>query len=59
MVVIVDNVIAKMEDGGDEVIVNTAKVIGRDIEELLRCSGFQFFYTTRRLVIDCYYAAVL
>ena len=40
MIVIVDNVTAKNE-GGDEVIVKTAKGIERDIKDLLRCSCFQ------------------
>ena len=40
MVVIVDNVTAKNEEGGDEVIVKTWKGIERDIKDLLRCSGF-------------------
>ena len=41
MVVIVDNVTAKNEEDGDEVIVKTAKGIEPDIKNLLRCSGFQ------------------
>jgi hypothetical protein len=49
MIVIVDNVTAKNEEGGDEMIVETAKGIEQDIKELLRCSGFQFF-ATRRLI---------
>lgn len=52
MIVIVDNVTAKNEEGGDEMIVKTAKGIERDIKELLRCSSFQIS-ATRRLVIDC------
>ena len=36
MVVIVDNVTSKNEEGGDEVIVKAAKGIERDIEDLLR-----------------------
>jgi hypothetical protein len=49
MVVIVDNVTARNEEGGDEVIVKIAKGIEWDIKNLLRCSGFQSFYseTTR------------
>ena len=35
MVVIVDNVTSKNEEGGDEVIVKAAKGIERDIEDLL------------------------
>lgn len=52
MIVIVDNVTAKNEEGGDEVVMKTAKGIERDIKDLLRCSIFLFFIT-RRLVIDC------
>ena len=36
MVVIVDNVTSKNEDGGDEAIVKAAKGIERDIKDLLR-----------------------
>ena len=36
MVVIVDNVTSKNEDGSDEVIVKAAKSIERDIKDLLR-----------------------
>ena len=36
MVVIVDNVTSKIEEGGDEVIVKAAKGIERDIKDLLR-----------------------
>jgi hypothetical protein len=38
MVVIVDNVTARNEEGGDEAIVKTAKDIERDIKDLLRCA---------------------
>ena len=34
---LMDNVTAKNEDGSDEVIVEAAKGIQRDIKELLRC----------------------
>lgn len=40
MVVIVDNVTAKNEEGSDEVIVKAAKSIERDIKELLWCAQF-------------------
>ena len=36
MVVIVDNVTSKIEEGGDEVIVKAVKGIERDIKDLLR-----------------------
>ena len=36
MVVIVDNVTSKNEEGSDEVIVKAAKRIEQDIEDLLR-----------------------
>ena len=36
MVVVVDNVTSKNEEGTDEVIMKAAKGIERDIEELLR-----------------------
>ena len=36
MVVIVDNVTSKNEEGTDEVIVKAAKGIERDIKDLLR-----------------------
>jgi hypothetical protein len=36
MVVIVDNVTSKNEEGGDEAIVKAAKGIERDIKDLLR-----------------------
>ena len=36
MVVIIDNVTSKNEEGSDEVIVKAAKGIERDIKELLR-----------------------
>ena len=35
MVVIVDSVTSKIEEGSDEVIVNAAKSIERDIKDLL------------------------
>ena len=38
MVVIVDNVTSKNEEGSDEVIVNAAKAIERDVKDLLRCA---------------------
>ena len=45
MVVIVDNVTAKIEEGSDEVIVKAVKSIERDINDLLRfaqaCSGYE------------------
>lgn len=37
MVVIVDNVTAKNEEGSDEMIVKATKGIERDIKDLLRC----------------------
>ena len=39
MVVIVDNITAKNEDGSEEVVVKAAKAIERDIEGLLRCAS--------------------
>ena len=36
MVVVVDNVTSKNEEGTDEVIMKAAKGIERDIEDLLR-----------------------
>ena len=36
MVVIIDNVTSKNEEGGDEIIVKAAKGIERDIKDLLR-----------------------
>ena len=36
MVVIIDNVTSKNEEGSDEVIVKAAKGIERDIKDLLR-----------------------
>ena len=36
MMVIVENVTSKIEEGSDEVIKKAAKSIERDIEELLR-----------------------
>jgi hypothetical protein len=48
MVVIVDNVTSKNEEGTDEVIVKAAKGIERDIEDLLRY--VQVYYYT---IIDC------
>ena len=36
MVVIIDNVTSRNEEGGDEVIVKAAKGIQRDIKDLLR-----------------------
>jgi hypothetical protein len=36
MVVIVDNVTSKNEEGSEEVVVKAAKGIERDIKELLR-----------------------
>jgi hypothetical protein len=52
MVVIVDNVTAKNEEGGDEVIVKIAKGIKRDIKDLLRCAqaSNNFYYET--ILID-------
>ena len=50
MIVIVDNVTAKNEESGNEIIVKTAKGIERDIKDLLRCSDFQFF---KKIDIDC------
>ena len=48
MVVIVDNVTSKNEEGTDEVIVKAAKGIERDISDLLRYA--QAFNET---IIDC------
>jgi hypothetical protein len=39
MVVIVENVTAKNEEGSEEVVVKAAKAIERDIEGLLRCAS--------------------
>ena len=49
MVVIVDNVTSKNEEGSDEVIVKAAKSIERDIKDLLR---FPLVFITKRLMID-------
>lgn len=38
MVVIVDNVTSKNEEGSDEVMVKAAEGIERDIKDLLRCA---------------------
>ena len=46
MVVIVDNVTSKNEEGSDEVIVKAAKGIERDIKDLLRFPNFKLHYET-------------
>jgi hypothetical protein len=46
MVVIVNNVTAKNEAGSEEVVVQAAKGIERDIEDLLRCASYNFYYKT-------------
>ena len=42
MVVIVDNVTSKNEEGSDEAIVKAAKGIERDIKDLLRFPNFYY-----------------
>ena len=46
MVVIVDNVTSKNEEGSEEVVVKAAKGIERDITELLRCASHNFYNET-------------
>ena len=48
MVVIVDNVTSKNEEGSDEVIVKAAKAIERDIKDLLR-----YAQASNETIIDC------
>ena len=42
MVVIVNNVTSKNEEGSDEVIVKAAKAIERDIKDLLRYAHISY-----------------
>jgi hypothetical protein len=49
MVVIVDNVTAKNEEGSKESVVKAAKRIERDIKDLLRCAPYNLYSET---VID-------
>ena len=51
MVVIVDNVTSKNEEGTDEVIVKAAKSIERDIRDLLRYM-FRLCITIRSLIAN-------
>ena len=60
MVVIVNNVTAKNEEGDDKVIVKTAKGIEQDIKDLLRCAQpFPITFITRRPPLIADYATAL
>lgn len=50
MVVIVENVTSKNEEGSEEVVMKAAKGIERDVKELLGCASYNL-YSGR--FIDC------
>ena len=54
MVVIVNNVTAKNEEGDDKVIVKTAKGIEQDIKDLLRCAQPSNYFYYETTPTDCW-----
>ena len=59
MIVIVDNVTAKNDEGDDEVILKTAKGFERDIKDLLRCAQASKFLLRDDSSLIANYAAAL